>query len=132
MTVRVKTPNEQAWDALKAKRENAKRAADAHTTMFQAHPKARTDKLRAKHERTACKEIVSSIIEEIVTSVSSTSFEVDSYVEDLVLGVMAEGCDVACAVGDVDDYGLQGEAQNDTAPRIKRSRVPGRKKPYPA
>jgi hypothetical protein len=127
--VRVKTPNEQAWDALKAKRENAKRAASAHAAMLQAHSKAKADKLRAKHERAVCKEIASSIIEEIVTSVPSTSFEVDGYVEDLVLCVMAEACDVACAVGDIDEYGLQGEAQNDTPPRVKRRRAPGRKKP---
>ena len=130
--VRVKTPNEQAWDALKAKRENAKRAASAHAAMLQAHSKAKADKLRAKHERAVCKEIASSIIEEIVTSVPSTSFEVDGYVEDLVLCVMAEACDVACAVGDIDEYGLQGEAQNDTPPRVKRRSVPGQKKPDPA
>jgi hypothetical protein len=67
--VRVKTPNEQAWDALKAKRENTKRAAGAHAAMLQAHSKAKADKLRAKHKRAVCKEIASSIIEEIVTSV---------------------------------------------------------------
>jgi hypothetical protein len=45
---------------------------------------------------------------------------------------MAEGCDVACAVGDINEYGLQGEAQNDTPPRVKRRSVPGQKKPDPA
>ena len=115
----MKTSNKQAWDALKAKCENAKRAAGTHAAMLQAHSKARADKLRAKHEHAVCKEIASSIIEEIVTSVSSTSFKVDGYMEDLVLCVMAEGCDVACAVGDINEYGLQGEAQNDTPPRVK-------------
>ena len=51
MVARVKTANQEAWDALKAKHENKKKAADAHAAVLLAHSQARADKLRARKER---------------------------------------------------------------------------------
>ena len=81
VVARVKTANEEAWDALKVKRASKKKAADAHAAMLVAHSHARADKLRARKERAVGRGIVSSVIDEIVTSVSSTGFHVHDYVE---------------------------------------------------
>ena len=139
---RVKTANEEAWDALKAKRESKKKAADAHAAMLVAHSQARADKLRARKERAMGRGIVSSVIDEIVTSVSSTSFHVHEYVEDFVLDLMTDSCIVACAIGN-DDVSVQGKEKHDDQPEMQgrtvdealdrqghpRGRIPGRKAP---
>ena len=119
VVARVKTANQEAWHALMAKHENKKKAADAHAAVLLAHSQARADKLRARKERAVG--IVSSIIDEIATSVSSASFRVHDYVEDMVLDVMAESCIVACAIRH-GDFSVQGEERTIANPRSRGGR----------
>ena len=139
---RVKTANEEAWDPLKAKHGIKKKAANAHAAMLVTHSQARTDKLRARKEHAVGHGIVSSVINEIVSLVSSTSFHVHDYVEDFVLALMADSCIVACAVWN-DDFIVQGKEKHYDQPKMQgrtvdealdrqghpRRRIPGRKAP---
>ena len=66
----VETP-EQALEALKVDRERKTKAAVAHAAMLKAHSEARERRIRAKHERQMCRELVLAIVSHVSNCVEA-------------------------------------------------------------
>jgi uncharacterized small protein (DUF1192 family) len=116
VVVRLQTYAEQAWEALKVERERKTKAAVAHAAMLKAHSEARERKIREKHERQMCRELVLAIVSDV------------------------SNCVEACEPRDVLGSSLQREEQKLEVPNVghnpstkpKRKRIPGWQTPDPA
>jgi uncharacterized small protein (DUF1192 family) len=71
VVVRLQTYAEQAWEALKVERERKTKAAVAHAAMLKAHSEARERKIREKHERQMCRELVLAIVSDVSNCVEA-------------------------------------------------------------
>jgi hypothetical protein len=113
VVVRLQTYAEQAWEALKVERERKTKAAVSYAAMLKAHSEARERKIREKHERQMCRELVLAIVSDV------------------------SNCVEACEPRDVHGSSLQREEQKLEVPNVghnpstkpKRKRIPGWQRP---